>query len=77
MNCKNCGDEMQVTFNKSTGEPFLICSNGYKFSHCSMPYGYKVDDFDVYMPNYESNLIDYLIEKMQEEDKDYYRRKDD
>lgn len=59
MNCKNCGDEMQVTFNKSTGEPFLICSNGYKCSHCSMPYGYTADDFEVYMPNYEYSLREY------------------
>ena len=66
--CPKCNEEMMVTYKTTTKVAFLVCPNGYSCYHCELPIGESTDGYEVYMPNYDNNMIDYIKTRMERED---------
>jgi hypothetical protein len=69
ISCPNCDTGLLcLSRNKQTGEPFVMCSNGYSCYHGNIPEGYTEDDFEEYTPNLDNSLADWINRKLEEDD---------
>lgn len=67
--CNTHKCELQWCQNHYDGHYFLRCPEDKNLTTCiTINSGFSIDDYEPYMPNYESSMIEYVQKLMDAED---------